>query len=95
MKFPEGVKCMKKYYFNPQYVINETEKVTAIFTDNMEYIYILNDVEKIIVSKFIEPRSMDEAVKAISDCFCGETFKKDECEEFINKLIEQRIIICC
>lgn len=85
---------MNKYYINPNYVINQTEDFYTIFTENVDKVFILHDLESKILLTFNEPMSIEIAVNIISKNFSEETFNKSECIQYINELIKNRILIC-
>lgn len=47
---------MKTYIFNPEYVINENENMNVVFASDMECVYILKDIESIIVKTFFQAK---------------------------------------
>ncbi len=84
---------MKTYIFNPEYVINENENMNVVFASDMECVYILKDIESIIVKTFFQAKNIDEAVAEISAFFTSNSFRREECIEFINNLIEEGILV--
>ena len=84
---------MVKYIFNPEYVINENEKMNVVFTSEMENIYVLKDVESIILKSFHQEKTIDEAVREIKTLFTYDTFNQEECIEFINTLIKEGVLV--
>lgn len=83
------------YILNPTFVLNFTDDYNIIFTPNMEKIYVLGEVENIIVNAFINPISINDAISKICLNFTSSTFKEAECLEFIHKLIEEEILCVC
>ena len=84
---------MKKYIFNPEYVINKNEDANIVFTSDMKQIYILREIETLILECFNDYKTIDEAVIEISSIFTPESFVSSECEDFINELIQANILV--
>ena len=85
---------MQQYYINPNYVINETEKFYTIFTEKVDKVFILHQVEREILLVFSEPVCIDMAIDIISKKFTSDTFNEDECRQYIRELIENGILVC-
>ena len=83
---------MKKYIINPEYVTSRNENSNILFSSDMECVYVLKEVESIIVNTFLDPLSMNDAVEKLRTYFSIESFNAEECIEFINLLIEEKII---
>lgn len=84
---------MDKYVFNPDYIISNNKETDIIFTPNMDKVFILQEIESLIVNCFNSPLSIDEAISKIKPQFTDSSFSLTECIEFINKIIEFKIII--
>lgn len=84
---------MEKYVFNSDFTINNSGKTDLVFTSQMEKIYVLQEIESIIVKSFEEPITIDEAVGRIKTQFTPESFVLKECLEFIDKIIDCNIIV--
>ncbi len=85
--------AMKKYIFNSEYVIDENENMSIVFSSDVEYVYVLQDIELRILKTFFKEKNIDEAVAEIGAFFSSESYRREECAEFINKLIEEGILI--
>ena len=85
---------MKKYYINPNIVINKTENFQTIFTPNVDKVFVLQDIESEVLQVFITPMCIKDAVSILSQRFTSETFNETECIQYINKLIEFEILVC-
>lgn len=85
---------MQQYYINPNYVVNQAEKFYTIFTEKVDRVFILQQVESEILLAFNEPKCIDVAVDIISKKFSNDTFNENECRQYINELIENRILVC-
>ena len=85
---------MQQYYINPNYVVNQTEKYYTIFTEKVDKVFLLQEVESEILFVFSEPKSIDAAVEIIADKFTRNSFNEAECRQYINELIENKILIC-
>lgn len=84
---------MAVFVINPEYVVNEMDDSIVLFTADMEKIYIFNDVEKIILNAFVDSIDLRHAVKEISAQF--NSFDENECIEYIEKLISERVLVEC
>ena len=81
-----------KYIFNKSLEINELDDQNVIFTPNMEKVYILGNVESVIIREFFVPISIDSAIQKISTFF-DSNFCPEDCREDIDKLITEKILI--
>lgn len=84
---------MEKYIINPEYTICENDETSVVLTSNMEYVYVLQEVESLIVKCFLKPQTINEAIVAIRDSFTLDSFDKAECETFISEIIKSSIIV--
>lgn len=84
---------MKRYLFNPEYTICNNEGADFVLTPDMTQIFILKEIESVVVHCFMEPKAMDEAIHKISGIFTQASFVPSECEKFIRDLIEANVLI--
>ena len=85
---------MKKYQMNPNYVVNQTENFNTIFSEKVDKVFIMQEVESEILHTFETPICIDDAIDIISTKFTLETFNELECRQYINELIENKILVC-
>ena len=84
---------MQKYIINPEYTICENDEIDVVLTANMEQVYILHNVESLIVKCFLTPQTIKAALVAIRDNFTSDSFDEAECEIFISEIIKSSIIV--
>lgn len=84
---------MEKYIINPEYTICENDEMDVVLTSNMEHIYVLQDVESVIVKCFLTPKTIEEAMVTIRESFTWDSFNVLECENFVSEIINARIIV--
>ena len=84
---------MKKYIINPEYTICENEEVEVVLTSNMQQVYVLQNVESLIVKCFSAPQTIKNAIATIRESFTVESFNALECEIFIQEIIDASIIV--
>ena len=84
---------MKKYIINPEYTICENDEMDVVLTANMEQVYILQDVESLIVKCFSTPQTIKEAIVTIRERFTLDSFNVLECESFISEIINAGIVV--
>lgn len=84
---------MKKYVFNPEYSICQNDEIDVILTSNMEDVFVLQNVESIVVRCFLVPQTIKEAIMMIRNYFVVDSFNELECENFISEMIDSHIIV--
>lgn len=84
---------MEKFIINPEYTICENDEIDVMLTANMEQVYILQDVESLIVKCFLTPQTIKAAIATIRDNFTSDSFDEVECESFILEIIKSNIIV--
>lgn len=84
---------MERYVFNPEYIISNNDDTDIVFTPDMEKVYILREVESIIVKSFATAHTIDEAMDEIKKHFVPESFRSSECLEFIKEIIKYNILV--
>ena len=84
---------MEKYIINPEYTICENDEINVVLTSNMQHVYVLQDVESIIVKSFLTPKAIKEAMVTIRETFTLDSFNVLECESFISEIINAGIIV--
>lgn len=86
-----------KYIKNPEYEVSDMKEYLSIFIGNMNQVFFLRDSEIKIFNLFDKAISINSAIKMMVTSYAKSeadkvTIKKD-CEDFLIKLIENRILI--
>ena len=82
-----------KYIINQEFDNIDNERKTVLFTDTVEYVYILNEIETQIWNLFNCPCSVDEAFDKFNAITDQVKVKKEDFFEFIEKLVIREILI--
>ena len=84
---------MNEYVINSEYNLTNNGENNIILTPDMGKVYILQEVETVILECFKVPISIDLAVANIQNKFSASSFDRNECINFINQLIETGILV--
>ena len=79
--------------FNYRYTICDNDDVSIVLTDTMHQVYLLRDLESLIVKSFIVPKTINEALAEIGEQIAQGSFKADECREFIDEAIIADLLV--
>lgn len=83
----------EKYIINPQNVMIDNDGTTVVLTPSMETIFVLRDVEKIIIDSFSSPTTIQGALGIVKPKFQKESFVEEECECFVKEAIIKGVLI--
>ena len=84
-----------QYIINSDYILNKSENFNTIFTSDMKKVYVLKKIESIIVEQFLKPITIDDAIKKITEMFDADSFNIIQCNEFIDELFSENILVQC
>ena len=79
------------YIINNKYEqIRSVERIVLI-NEDVTIIYVFELIEKVILDLFDKPNTVNNAIDKAREMFTD--FREDECIDFINDLIQRRILL--